>query len=67
MNYKGYEIDVREGKTADGDMILWSINRSDGTRMTSDSEYGNYNTVSSVENDLKCRIDKWFTLPMNKK
>ena len=63
MNYKGYEIDVKE----ENDMILWSIKRSDGVKMTSDSEYGNYNTVSSVENDLKCRVDKWFTLPMNKK
>jgi len=63
MNYKGYEIDVKE----ENNMILWSIKSSSGKIMTSDSEFGNFNTVSSVTNDLKSRIDKWFILPMNKK
>jgi len=65
--YKGYEIEVYEGKTIDGDMIHWSIKRSDGIEMTSDSEYGNYNTIVSVVGDLKNRIDKWFNLLINKK
>lgn len=64
ITYKGYIIEVQEKNG----MIRWAITRThDKVKMTSDSEFGNYNTVASVTNDLKTRIDKWINIPMNKK
>lgn len=67
MKYKGYEIEVYEGKSADVDMIFWSIKDPAGNKMISDAEFGNFDSVESVTKKLKERIDKWFILPMNKK
>ena len=66
MNYKGYKLDVY--KEDSSEMIIWSITRPhDNKIMTSGSEFANFDSVSSVTNDLKSRIDKWIRLPMNKK
>jgi len=66
--YKGYEIDVHKDVSDGENMIYWSIIRvQDKVKMTSDLEFGNFDTIESVMANLKSRIDKWFNLPMNKK